>query len=280
LSFLLDPVALLLIGFVVGRANYLTVVFEDRFLKRGASRRYIFYAGGAFVLLFWLYSSLLYVGAIDFPWPFPRWFAGPDWMLNSGLPLGLTRTSATDAAAVVVFATYPLWFYLGGELGYAGHRLWASRRARERDRILSELVRTLFPRGGAIPAGGDEVDAAGTVKVILTQVPRAFSEGFDMLLFVFDSRFLVFAFTGRWSRFVDLDPSPDSTERKRMYLDAWEANPYLITVAQILRVISGFGYFTKRAVYEKMGFDGPLEPGDPPWYVPAGAGGTGRGAAR
>jgi hypothetical protein len=267
LSFLLDPPALLFLGFLAARINYLTVIFQDRFYTRGASKRYILYAGVFFVSLFWLYSSLLYVGAIDFPWPFPKWFAGSDWMLNSGFPLGLTRTAGTDLAAWVIFATYPLWFYLGSELGYAGHRLWAKKRLQERDRILSELVKSLFPRGGAIPPGADEVDAAGTVKQLLSKVPSALGGGFEMLLFVFDSRFLVFAFTGRWRRFVDLDSTPGSTEEKRKYLDVWEANPYLVTVAQILRVIAGFGYFTKKEVYEKIGFNGPLEPNNPPWYT-------------
>jgi hypothetical protein len=267
-SFLLDPVALLILGFVVARINYLSVVFRSRFFSRGASKRYILYAGVAFVLLFWAYSSLLYLGVIDFPWPFPKWFAGPDWMLNSGLPLGLTRSSTSDAAAWVIFATYPFWYYLGSELGFAGHRLFARQRESERNRILSELARTLFPRGGAIPMGADQVDTAGAVRQLLPKIPTEFSDGFSMLLFVFDSRFLVLAFTGRWKRFVDLDRDPGSTEEKRKYLDAWEANPFLITVVQIMRVITGIGYFTKAPVYQEFGFNGPLEPNDPPWYVP------------
>ena len=268
MSFLLDPPALLIIGFVVARLNYISVIFRNRFFTRGASRRYVLYGGVFFVLLFWAYSSLLYLGVIDFPWPFPKWFGGTDWMLNSGLPLGLTRSATSDAAAWVVFATYPLWYYLGSELGFAGHRLFARQRLAERDRILAELAKTVFPRGGAIPEGADQVDTAGTVKLMLTKIPSEFSDGFTMLLFVFDSRFLVLAFTGRWARFVDLDRDPTSTEEKRKYLDAWEANPFLITVVQIMRVIMGFGYFTKRPVYQEFGFDGPLEPNDPPWYVP------------
>jgi hypothetical protein len=274
MSFLLDPIALLIIGFVVARINYLTVVFRSRFFSRGASKRYVLYAGIVFVPVFWAYSSLLYLGIINFPWPFPEWFAGPDWMLNSGLPLGLTRSYATDVAAWVIFATYPFWYYLGSELGFAGHRLFASQRRAERDRILAELARTIFPRGGAIPEGADQVDTSATVKLMLTKIPTEFSDGFTMLLFVFDSRFLVFAFTGRWARFVDLDRDPASTEEKRKYLDAWEANPYLITVVQIMRVIMGFGYFTKKPVYQEFGFNGPLEPNDPPWYVPGPSGGT------
>jgi hypothetical protein len=274
MSFLLDPPALLILGFIVARLNYLTVIFRNRFFTRGASRRYVLYAGVFFVLLFWLYSSLLYLGVIDFPWPFPRWFGGTDWMLNSGLPLGFTRSPTTDVAAWVIFATYPFWYYLGSELGFAGHRLFARQRETERDRILSELAKTIFPKGGAIPAGAEEVGTAAEVKKLLTKIPQEFNAGFTLILFVFDSRFLVFAFTGRWSRFVNLDRDPASTEEKRKYLDAWEANPYLITVVQIMRVIMGFGYFTKKPVYQEFGFNGPLEPNDPPWYVPGpGAGG-------
>ncbi len=68
-------------------------------------------------------------------------------MLNSGLPLGLTRSTATDVAALVIFATYPLWFYLGTEFGVVGHRITNAQREEERDRIIRDLAATMFPRG-------------------------------------------------------------------------------------------------------------------------------------
>ncbi len=268
MSFLLDPPALLLLGFVISRVNYLSVIFRNRFFSRGASKRYLIYGGLILVPVFWVYSSLLYVDAISFPFPFPRWFGGSDWMLNSGLPLGLSRNGTTDVFAVVIFTTYPLWYFLGSELGFSGHRLFAQSRSKERDRILSELARTIFPRGGAIPPGADEVGTPQTVNAVLKKVPAVYSDGFTMLLFVFDSRFLVLAFTGRWKRFVDLDSDPASTLEKGKYLDAWEANPYLVSVMQIVRVIIGFGYFTKKEVYMSIGFNGPLVPNEPPWYNP------------
>ena len=120
LSFLLDPPALLILGLIAGKIYYLTTAFGSRILSRGASKRILFLVGAVITLLFWAYSSMLYLNVIYFPWPFGKWFGGTDWMLNSGLPLGLSRTPSTDLAAVVIFATYPFWFYLGTELSYAG----------------------------------------------------------------------------------------------------------------------------------------------------------------
>src|ERR1035437_10330840 len=103
LSFLLDPIALLFLGFVSGKAYYLLAVFQDRLLRRGPLRKELLLVGAVIIGVFWLYSTLLYLNIIYFPWPLPLWFGGTDWMLNSGLPLGLTKTSGSDALAVVLF---------------------------------------------------------------------------------------------------------------------------------------------------------------------------------
>jgi hypothetical protein len=268
MSFLLDPPALLLLGFLVSKVNYLTVVFDNRFLRRGNSRRYILIFGVAFTALFWAYSALLYVNVIYFPWPFPKWFGGSDWMLNSGLPFGLARSSTSDILGVVIFATYPLWFLLGAEFGVWGDKIGNSRRLKERDRIIKELLSALFPKGGAIPPGADDVDSAGGFKELLTKIPPNFSDSLTMLLFVFDSRFFVLAFTGKWKRFVDLDGDSGSTVEKRKYVEALNSNPFLITVIQILKIAAGYGYFTKALVYKSIGYAGPLIPNEPPWYNP------------
>lgn len=268
MSFLLDPPALLILGFIVSKVNYLTVVFGNSFIRRGNSRKYILILGVVFTGLFWAYSSLLYLNVINFPWPFPKWFGGTDWMLNSGLPLGLVRSPTSDTLGVVVFATYPLWFLLGAEIGTWGNKLWNSRRLKERDRIIEELLSTLFPKGGAIPPGAKDVGSASSFKELLMKIPPNFGGSLTMLLFVIDSRFLVLAFTGKWKRFVDLDGKSGSSVEKRKYVEAWNANPFLVTIVQILKVAAGYAYFTKAPVYKGLGYPGPLIPNEPPWYNP------------
>ena len=149
-------------------------------------------------------------------------------MLNSGLPLGLARSATTDVLAVVVFATYPVWFYLGTELGLAGHRLATAQRLKERDRIIGELVSTTFPEGGAIPPGAGQVGTAAVVESLLTKIPPIYDDALTLLLFVFDSRFFVLAFTGKWKRFVDLEGGTGLGSEKQKYMDAWQSNPYLL----------------------------------------------------
>ncbi|MBI4257658.1 MAG: hypothetical protein HY619_01760 [Thaumarchaeota archaeon] len=266
MSFLLDPPALLLIGLLVSRADYLLLAFGDSFFTRGSSRKRIFLIGVFFTLLFWVYSALLYLDIIYFPWPLPSWFGGTDWMLNSGLPLGLTRTPSTDIAAVAIFATYPIWYYLGSELGLAGHRLSKGQRMEERNRIIKELVKVAYPAGGAIPPSGEDVDAAGSVINLLKVIPPLFSAALTAILYVFDSRFMVLALTGKWKRFVNLDEDTTSTLQKRKYAEAWESNPFLVNVMQLLRITSSYGYFTKKEVYTTFGYNGPTRPNDPPWY--------------
>jgi hypothetical protein len=252
-----------IIGFLAGKAYYLALAFGDRVFSRGAVRKELVAAGAAVVSVFWVYSASLYLNIIYFPWPLPRWFGGTSWMLNSGLPLGLSRTGAADIAAIVMFSTYPLWFYLGTELGRAGHRLTKAQRISERSRIIRELAEAEYPKGGAIPASADDVDAAGSVEALLQEVPPLFDDAITTLLFVFDSRFFVLAFTGRWKRFVDLGP-----EEKERYMEVWKSNIFLLSIAQILRFTCSYGYYTKPMVYSTFGYNGPMVPNLPPWYNP------------
>jgi hypothetical protein len=281
MSFLLDPGILLLIGLLVGKVNYLTMIFDDRFFTRGKRFKFLpsghelFLASGwnLFVIgvivtsIFWSYSSLLYIDLIYFPWPLPKLFDGSDWMLNSGLPLGLQRSLAADIAAVIIFASYPFWYWLGTRMGLAGMKIREKQRLKERDRIMTEVLRTAIPKGGIIPLGADDVDAIGSVKDFLEKVPSISSTALTILLFVFDSHFIVFALTGKWKRFVDLDGDDKaSTREKRKYMEAWESNPHFLSIIQVLRLVACFGYYTKKDVWKYIDYEGPLRPNEPPWY--------------
>jgi hypothetical protein len=263
LSFLLDPPALVIIGFVSGKAYYLLLAFGDRLFSRGAAKKQLLLFGAAVVAIFWAYSALLYLNVIYFPWPLPHWYGGTNWMLNSGLPLGISRSPTTDVLAVIIFATYPLWFYLGAELAKAGHRLTGAQRTKERDRIIKELANAEFPRGGAIAPGAEDVDTAGSVEGLLQEIPPLFDDAITLILFVFDSRFFVLAFTGKWKRFVDLDAG-----EKSKYMDVWQNNAFLVSIAQVFRITMSYGYYTKPLVYSEFDYNGPMVPNLPPWYNP------------
>lgn len=271
MSFLLDPIALLALGFIAGKAYYLLSAFGAGILRRGPLKKELLAAGAAMVSVFWLYSSLLYLNEIYFPWPFPRWYGGADWMLNSGLPTGLARSSTTDVLALFLFLLYPAWFYAGSRLGRSGHRQSGGQISGERGRIVSDLVATTFPPGGAIPPGAAEVGTASTVDALFGKIPPLFEDALTVLLFVFDSRFFVLAFAGRFTRFVDLDD-----DGKQKYLEAWNSNQYLSSAAQILRITASYGYYTRPQVYELLDYPGPMLPELPPWYE---AGPTSRGRA-
>lgn len=261
MSFLLDPFALLSAGFVVGKAYYLIFAFGDRLLRRGSLKKELVVVGAAIVGSLFLYNSLLYSGELSFPWPLPRWFGGTDWMLNSGLPLGLARSTTTDVFAVLFSSLYPAWFYAGTRIGLSGHRLSRGQLTSERGRILRALVATSFPEGGAIPPGAAEVGTAAVVESLFARIPPLFCDALTVLLFVFDSRFFVLAFTGRFTRFVDL-----GREEERSYLEAWNSNRYLSSAAQILRITASYGYYTRPQVYKLLDYQGPMVPDLPPWY--------------
>ena len=79
--------------------------------------------GAATIAVFWGVSIPLYLNR---PWTRPLWRAcrarsGRDWMLNSGvLRLEHERAgTATHAVSALIFATYPLWLWLGWRAGRA-----------------------------------------------------------------------------------------------------------------------------------------------------------------
>ena len=104
MSFLIDPPWL----YANGRA--IAAVSEDD--PSRATR-----LGAATMAVFWGVSIPLY---LDQRWTAPIWKAcrarsGRDWMLNSGvLRFDFERPSErTHALSAAIFATYPLWLYLG-----------------------------------------------------------------------------------------------------------------------------------------------------------------------
>ncbi len=120
MSFLLDPPALLVIGLLGGVLYRLTRVFLDRVFGRNSTLKALRTFEAIVTLAFWVYSALLYLGVIYFPWPFPRLYDGIDWMLNSGLPLQLSRSRTTDVIGLAIFAIYPFWIWLGRRLALTG----------------------------------------------------------------------------------------------------------------------------------------------------------------
>lgn len=107
MSFLIDP-ALLYAG---GRAYARAVPARERTAGRDLA------AGAATMALFYGVSVGLY---LEQGWTRPVWKAcraesGRDWMLNSGvLKLDWRRAGPrTHRVAAAIFATYPLWLWLG-----------------------------------------------------------------------------------------------------------------------------------------------------------------------
>jgi hypothetical protein len=109
-SFLIDPPWL----YANGRA-YATLAPER---AQGGTAAL---AGAATMAGFWAVSVSLYLNR---RWTRPIWEAcraadGRDWMLNSGV-LRIDHRNAgpvTHAASAALFATYPLWLWLGWKHG-------------------------------------------------------------------------------------------------------------------------------------------------------------------
>jgi hypothetical protein len=102
MSFLIDPPLLFGSGLLLGR-----------FVPKGSRRRRI---ALAVLGLFYAVSGLLYADVLPW-WDGRRWTRGSSFMLNSGLNTRVKRTAGVDVLAVLLFAAYPLWVWVGMATG-------------------------------------------------------------------------------------------------------------------------------------------------------------------
>ena len=113
-SFLLDPFLLFLIGLIIVWINVRVL------MKTG--RSYLCHLFLLTLALFWSISISLY---LNLPWT--DWMAklcgaenGRDWMLNSGV-FNFEFKSPSEITLLIsgfLFATYPLWLFIGVQVGY------------------------------------------------------------------------------------------------------------------------------------------------------------------
>jgi hypothetical protein len=102
MSFLLDPPLLVALG-----------IFSALLAK---TREGIRMLAVLFIVVVMSTSILLYLDVLPWPW-FNGWTQGSEWMLNSGLNTNLERSKGSDILALVLFGAYPLWLWLGIEVG-------------------------------------------------------------------------------------------------------------------------------------------------------------------
>ena len=116
MSFLLDPLFLVVIGVAI---PFLAQRGLDKILRNP-----VLILSVITLILFWFISGLLYLDYLDFPW-LGEAGSGRHFMWNSGVELiglmppidvSVTYTNpfcTLNIIAVLLFATYPLFLYLG-----------------------------------------------------------------------------------------------------------------------------------------------------------------------
>jgi len=119
-SFLIDPALLIVIG--------VAITFLANRGLREVLKRPVLVLAVVTIALFWSIGGLLYLDYLDFPW-LGNAGSGRHFMWNSGLELiglkppidvSVTYTnpfSTLNILAVLLFAAYPLFLYLGIYIG-------------------------------------------------------------------------------------------------------------------------------------------------------------------
>lgn len=119
-SFLIDPVLLIVIG--------VTITFLAKRGLHEALKRPVLVLAVVTIALFWSISGLLYLDYLNFSW-LGNAGSGRHFMWNSGVesiglkpPIDVSVTyanpfSTLNILAVLLFATYPLFLYLGIYIG-------------------------------------------------------------------------------------------------------------------------------------------------------------------
>jgi len=105
MSFIIDPI--LLIGFGI------LIAYLNRRYNANISLYFL-----AIIIIFYLVAGTWYFDLVDSTMIMPGYTGGSDFMLNSWI-FGheFQRNPSTDFLAILVFLTYPLWLYLGVNMG-------------------------------------------------------------------------------------------------------------------------------------------------------------------
>ncbi|MGB3943632.1 MAG: DUF362 domain-containing protein [Methanothrix sp.] len=149
MSFLIDPPLLILSG--------LFIYFGGR--RLGWNRHAKIVVGVAIVLIFVIFSYLLYADVFRSVFPFFPEARGSDFMFHSDAT-GITKDMVPIAVVVFLFILYPIWLFAG----YAAALLITKRRLVSRDVYSFSDVRSRVVRGPAEYAVKRGTDPKSSVR--------------------------------------------------------------------------------------------------------------------
>ena len=149
MSFLIDPPLLILSG--------LFIYFGGR--RFGWNRHAKIVVGVAIVLIFVIFSSLLYTDVFRSVFPFFPETRGSDFMFHS-YTTGITKDMVPIAAVVFLFILYPIWLFAG----YAAALLITKRRLVSSEVYSFSDVRSRVVRGSSQYAVKRGTDPKTTVR--------------------------------------------------------------------------------------------------------------------
>ncbi|HII07304.1 MAG TPA: DUF362 domain-containing protein [Methanotrichaceae archaeon] len=149
MSFLIDPPLLVLSG--------LFIYFGGR--KLGWDRHAKIVVGVAIVLIFIIFSSLLYADIFRSVFPFFTGMSGSEFMLHSNIT-GITKEDVPTAVVIFLFILYPVWLFAG----YAAALLISKRRRVSKEVNSIWNVKSRIDRGPSEFAVARDPDAQKCVR--------------------------------------------------------------------------------------------------------------------
>ncbi|HOO52916.1 MAG TPA: DUF362 domain-containing protein [Methanothrix sp.] len=149
MSFLIDPPLLVLSG--------LFIYFGGR--RLGWNRHAKIVVGVAIILIFIIFSSLLYADVFRCVFPFFSGLSGSEFMLHSNIT-GITKEMVPTFVVVLLFVLYPVWLFAG----YAAALLISKRRLVSKEVYSLWDVKSRSERGPSEYAVARDPDAKKCVR--------------------------------------------------------------------------------------------------------------------
>jgi uncharacterized protein (DUF362 family) len=149
MSFLIDPPLLVLSG--------LFIYFGGR--RLGWNRHAKIVVGVAIILIFIIFSALLYTDVFRCVFPFFTDLSGSEFMLHSNIT-GITKEMVPAVVVVLLFALYPVWLFAG----YAAALLVSKRRRVSKEVYSLWDVKSRHERGTSEYAVARDTDPRKCVR--------------------------------------------------------------------------------------------------------------------
>ncbi len=261
MSFVLDVIALLLLGYLTGRVFTVAVVLGGRLMERAWWKGTVRATGLLIVGIFWLFGILLYLDIIR-----AAGMTGDDFMWNYPIAFGVSRSPTNDLLALLIAGIgYPLAYTFGHLFGWGASRAQLFIAKRRSAKYLPDLVEGSSPEvPNATPAMWTQ--ASDRAKDYLTVIPGSFRTSVEALITASVLVFIPWLVPGRRPLLWQFNAKARVAYFRRLMSSD---SPLVGNIKLVFKSVAAVAIYSGDPGWTFANYPGPPPAGGIPWHTSA-----------